>query len=105
MDVYYWESHRRVEVVALDGHGSQYVAATVSTAFPGWQHDLLRRLRDGDWQNDEPIINKVTDANARRQAAAAAERREQRLEMADRLHFAILRRNGAHLGGLTRRVY
>lgn len=104
MDVYLWPQGR-CEVAAFDAHGNRYCAAAVDTRVPGWQHTLLRKLRDGDWQLGPALFEQVQADNARLEAARAAEGADRRLETADKLHFALLRDLGHMHSGTTRRIY
>lgn len=102
MDVYLFNQHRRCEVWAFDRQGIRYCAASVNVDVPGWQHTLLRKLRDGDWHRGQTVfdeINKRNDARDKARDAAAAARGDER---AEKLAWALQRDIG-HLVSGTRR--
>lgn len=91
MDVY---AHgNSVAVYGFDRKGERYVAATVSKVSQGWRHELLRKLRDGDWQDphayDRTVAAQVKDDKARDDRLA-----ERRMELAERFAFAAMKDNG-----------
>lgn len=102
MDVYENRARHEVRVVDFDITGKRYVAASVSTLFPGWRHELLRKLRDGDWRNDIDVAN---DHNDRLEAEAEYRLNQHLEEGAEKLAWALRRDVGAYHGGLTREFY
>lgn len=104
MDTYVSDRHGVAQVWSFDARGTRYCAAQVPLSEPGWQHTLLKKLRDGDWQNPDTIrdIFAANDANTRRQAAERAERCG---AAADHVIYEFRRAVGQHYGGLRRRFY
>lgn len=103
-DVYVHEGLQVAQVWAFDRGHKRYCAAQVSILEPGWEHTLLRKLRDGDWQNPGVVKDIFARGNAR-EAAAAAERSERIGGKADYLVWLAYRTYGTHAGGLTRRLF
>ena len=104
MDTYLFGEHRRCEVWAFDAHGTRYCAASVNVGVPGWQHQLLRKLRDGDWHRGPTVFDEIdrrNDARERSRDAAAAAAGEER---AEKLAWA-LKRDIGHLVSGTRRFF
>ena len=104
MDVYLDDRRQVAEVWHFDRGGHRYCAAQTTLLEDGWEHTLLRKLRDGDWQNPDTIPNIVAmqDANERRHAAQRAEWAGAR---ADRVIYEYRKALGTHIGGLRRRYY
>jgi hypothetical protein len=93
-----------VHVYGFDAHGERYLAAATDARLPGWQHDLLRRLRDGDWQNGNAhdrveALNAAVEKEAQYRADQATE------AFSEKLAWATRRDIGAHFGGLTKEFY
>lgn len=92
MDVY--ERRHEIAVYGFDREGNRYLAAVVDRATdPDWRHTLLRKLRDGDWQ-DENAIRRVIAANDALDRKNEEDLTNARLELAERVAFAIRRDNG-----------
>lgn len=92
------------QVWQFDRTGRRWCAVQVPTSEPGWQHTVLRRLRDGDWQNPDTIKNilREYDRNERR---IAAEQAEACGRGADKVAYTMRRTMGQHYGGLTRDIF
>jgi hypothetical protein len=63
MDVYLDQTTGNVLVYAFDRFGERYLAVVEDARFAGWQHRLLMKLRDGDWQTNsaEKLVDKMRD--------------------------------------------
>lgn len=68
MDVY--REGSCVYVAAFDAKGERYIAARVHMAQDGWRRTLLEKLRDGDWQAETLLHEKL----AKEQVKAKADR-------------------------------
>jgi len=91
---------QRFEVWGLDAHGDAYIAATNERC----DHELLRKLAEGDWQRGREAEMRVVLHERARRDRVAAEEREARGEAIDRLGWAI-RRDLGHLEGGRRNVW
>jgi hypothetical protein len=86
------------EVWAPDAHLEPYLAV----AHPRCDASLIRRLVDAD-NRRETAYDRVVAANAKAEADAAQVRADHQEEVADRLHHALRKDLGHHVGGSTRR--
>gem|GEM_PF-4305794 len=105
MDTYVFNQARRCEVWGFDGYGTRYCAASVQVDRPGWQHTVLRKLRDGDWHRGPTVfdeINKRASGREEAREAAAAARSEERSE---RLAWALQRDLGHYVSGTRKWIY
>ena len=93
-----------VQIVALDAQFEPYVACSVDPqADPGWEHTLLCKLRDGDWQRGAATeaVNRMAEEVDRRDAEQA----EQREAAAERMAWALERDIGHLVTGSSRRYF
>lgn len=93
-----------VAVYGFDARGERYLAATQDITLPGWRFELLKRLREGDWQRNDQF-DRVDAANQKLRDEAAAEAREAKEELAEKLAWAIRRDIGHLNGGLTKDIH
>jgi len=103
MDTYLIDATGEVQVFAFDRSGERYCAASVSAHSPGWKHELLSKLRDGDWQSGA-AERWVNERNAE-QDALEREHAGQLEERTDRLAWAVRRDVGTHVDGLSKEFY
>lgn len=103
MLVYLDEDTQMCNVVATDARGDRYVAASTSVVDPGWRHDLLCRLRDGDWRRSDVVARQSAKVDAA-QAVADMKVEEELDEHAEKLAWA-LRRDAGHAVGLSKEFY
>lgn len=103
MDVYVDHRSGEARVMGFDAEGNRYKVAQVRM-LPGWQHALLKKLREGDWRDPELIDRQMAEMAATDTARQAVidERMD---EHAERLAWALRRDAGTHYGGLTREFY
>lgn len=92
------------EVWQFDITGTRWCAVRVSTLEPGWQHEVLRRLRDSDWQRDD-VTSRAIDMMKAHDREVAAQEAESCGAGAERIAWWMRRRYGHHYGGLTRDIY
>lgn len=85
MDCY--EIDADVEVFGFDAQGNRYMACKVSRVNPGWQRELLDRLRDGDWQRD--AMAALLDEQEKVQAVKDKAQDAQHEEAAEHLAWAL----------------
>jgi hypothetical protein len=102
MDVHIDETGQ-VAVYGFDAHRQRYLVTTVGTWDPGWRHDLLKRLRDGDWQNPN-AYQRIVDAGVAHETQRDALLAERAGAAAEKLAWAI-RRDAGHLVGQSREHY
>jgi len=105
MDVYLDEQRGVVQVWGWDSLGYQYIAAEVNPFHSqGWRHELLRRLKDGDWQNDDLVDKQIAWVEAP-QIERAKAFEELKQEKSEHIAWALRKDLGHHFGGLTREFY
>lgn len=93
-----------VQALGLDGQGERYVAAEVDPRAEGWQHTLLRKLRDGDWQNENRMAELVKKFTAEQKAADTAD--DDALGAAsEKLAWGLRRDIGTYVDGLSKEHY
>lgn len=89
MDVY--REGSQVRVYGFDRSGERYVAATVNLVDSDWRRTLLTKLRDGDWQNEYTMVDRINDANAKLHAENQRKADDRISEIADKYVSARLR--------------
>jgi hypothetical protein len=102
MDVMMW--HNEVHVYAFDREGTRYLAAATDARLPGWQHDLLRRLRDGDWQTSN-AYDRVAALNAELERERESKLEDRKNEVAEKLARATRRDLGHLYSGTTKEFH
>lgn len=105
MDVYVWPEYGTVAVYGFDRGGVRYLAAQESLSNPGWRHDLLRRLRDGDYQRGDDVFADIEKKNAAAHKAADDKWDEFADEQAEKLAWALRRDVGVYVDGRSRDFY
>lgn len=103
MDTYLVESTGEVEVWAFDAHGQRYRACSVDATRPGWKHELLCKLRDGDPQRTS--IDDWVKAQEAKQAAMEKAHAEKRAEVAEKAAWALRKDIGQQATGLSKDFY
>ena len=90
------------EVIGRDARGDEYVATTAEVL----DHRIILQLIAGDWRRDggRDVVARTIAHNEKLHAARQAELAEQAADVADRIHFAMVRDTG-HLYGQNRRLY
>lgn len=83
MDTYLDERRGVCEVYAFDERGTRYCAVRVDARLPGWQHDLLRRLRDGDYRRADQFLEELYASEERKAKDKEHQRQELVGEMVD----------------------
>lgn len=93
MDVY--REGSQVHAMGFDARGTRYIAATVQLADSDWRRTLLIKLRDGDWQREDTLFDRI---NKEREAKEANDRRIEKeliAEAADQYTTAHFRAKGS----------
>jgi hypothetical protein len=88
----------KFEVWMEDGMRQPYIAATSDRC----DHTLLVKLVEGDWQKGKQLLEELQKKNHQAHAARLDAQADQRAELADKLHWAIMKDVG-HLEGGTHR--
>jgi hypothetical protein len=90
----------RFEVWMVDAIGTPYVACSHDRC----DHTLIVKLIEGDWQKGKALHDDLMKKNRAVRDAHETAEREKRLELADKLHWALVRDVG-HLEGSNRRIH
>jgi hypothetical protein len=88
------------EVWLIDGQNTPYIACSS----PRCDHSLIVKLIEGDWQKGHRLIEDIQKKNHAARAAEDSAQRDKAEELADKMHFAIIKDIG-HLEGGTKRQY
>lgn len=88
------------EVWLIDGQNTPYIACSS----PRCDHSLIVKLIEGDWQKGHRLIEDIQKKNRAARAAEDQAQRDKAEELADKMHFAIIKDIG-HLEGGTKRQY
>jgi len=86
------------EVWMVDALNQPYIAATSTRC----DHSLLVKLIEGDWRKGHKLLEEIQKKNRKAEDAKNAAKAEQSAEIADKIHWALLKDIG-HLGGGTKR--
>lgn len=105
MDAYHWPDRNEVAVYGFDRAGQRYLAAVESLSNPGWRHDLIRRLRDGDWQRGAAVIEDMEKRNAKIQRELDHEWDEFAEEQAEKLAWSLRKDIGVYVDGTSREFF
>lgn len=89
MDVY--REGSQVKVYGFDRSGERYLAATVNLSDSDWRGTLLRKLRDGDWQNETSLVDKLVNERVQKENDQDRIYRERISEIAEKYASARLR--------------
>ena len=91
---------QRFEVWMIDATGTPYIACSHTRC----DHTLIVKLIEGDWMKGKQLAEDINKRNrAIKQAHETAEQ-DKRLELADKLHWALIRDIG-HMEGSNRRIH
>lgn len=82
-----------VYVAGFDAAGERYIAARAHMADADWRKTLLVKLREGDWQNEQTMVEKIKAEQEKRQADKDAVRQDQIAEIADKFTTALFKSN------------
>jgi hypothetical protein len=91
---------QQFEVWLIDDHNTPYIACSG----PRCDHSLIVKLIEGDWQKGKKLLEEIQKKNRQAQEARLTADRDRAEEIADKMHFAIIKDLG-HLEGGTRRQY
>lgn len=91
---------RMFEVWLVDDQNTPYIACSSDKC----DHSLLVKLVEGDWQKGKRLLEEIQKKNRAAHAARLTEDRDRAEEIADKMHWAIIRDIG-HLEGGNRRLY
>ena len=91
---------QQFEVWLIDDHNTPYIACSA----PRCDHSLIVKLIEGDWQKGKKLLEEIQKKNRQAQEARLSADRDRAEEIADKMHFAIIKDLG-HLEGGTRRQY
>lgn len=100
----YMGSDGYVGVYGFDRSGERYLACRVNARNPGWRHELLTRLREGDWQRGDQF-DRIDAENRRIQAEKDRAFEEFKEESAERLAAALHKDLGHLHAGTTKRYH
>lgn len=90
----------RFEVWMVDVTGTPYVACSHHRC----DHTLITKLIEGDWRKGKALHEDLIKKNRKIRDAHETAEKEKRLELADKLHWALIQDLG-HLNGGNRRQY
>jgi hypothetical protein len=91
---------RHFEVWLVDDKNIPYIACSSDRC----DHSLIVKLIEGDWQKGKKLIEEIQKKNRLAHEAKLSMDRDRAEEIADKMHWAIIRDLG-HLEGGTRRQY
>jgi hypothetical protein len=86
------------EVWMIDGMNTPYIAATSHRC----DHSLLLKLIEGDWQKGKQLLEAIQKKNHDIHQAKIDAEEDKRLEIADKIHWALMKDIGHHEGGTHR---
>lgn len=86
------------EVWMVDGMNQPYIAATSTKC----DHSLLIKLTEGDWQKGKQLLEAMQKKNRDIHQSKIDAEEDTRMEIADKLHWALMKDVG-HLEGGTHR--
>jgi len=90
----------RFEVWMVDAMGTPYVACSHHRA----DHKLIIKPIEGDWQKGKSLHEDLMKRNKAIKAAHETDEQEKRLELADKIHWALIKDIG-HLDGGNKRHF
>jgi hypothetical protein len=91
---------QQFEVWMVDGLNQPYIACSSSRC----DHSLILKLIEGDWQKGHKLLEDIQKKNHAAQQAKEDAKRDKTQELADKLHWALIKDIG-HLEGGTKRMY
>lgn len=86
------------EVWLIDDHNTPYIACSS----PKCDHSLIVKLIEGDWQKGKKLLEEIQKKNQAAHDARLSADRDRAEEIADKMHHAIIKDLGHHLGGTKR---
>ncbi|CAB4183184.1 hypothetical protein UFOVP1083_39 [uncultured Caudovirales phage] len=86
------------EVWMIDDQNTPYIACSS----PRCDHSLILKLIEGDWRKGHKLLEEIQKKNHAAKKAEEDAKKEQSAEIADKMHWAILKDLG-HLEGGTHR--
>lgn len=89
----------RFEVWMVDALNTPYVACSHDRC----DHTLITKLIEGDWQKGKQLAEDIMKRNRKIKDAHEQAEKDKRQELADKLHWALIKDLG-HLEGSNRRV-
>lgn len=90
----------RFEVWMVDALNTPYVACSHDRC----DHTLITKLIEGDWQKGKQLAEDIMKRNRKIKDAHEQAEKDKRQELADKLHWALIKDLG-HLEGSNRRVF
>lgn len=90
----------RFEVWMVDATNTPYVACSHDRC----DHTLITKLIEGDWQKGKQLAEDIMKRNRKVRDAHEQAEKDKRQELADKLHWALVRDMG-HLEGSNRRIH
>lgn len=90
----------RFEVWMVDATNTPYVACSHDRC----DHTLITKLIEGDWQKGKQLAEDIMKRNRQIKDAHEQAEKDKRQELADKLHWALVRDLG-HLEGSNRRIH
>lgn len=90
----------RFEVWMVDATNTPYVACSHDRC----DHTLIMKLIEGDWQKGKQLAEDIMKRNRQIKDAHEQAEKDKRQELADKLHWALVRDLG-HLEGSNRRQH
>lgn len=90
----------RFEVWMIDATGTPYIACSHNRC----DHTLIVKLIEGDWQKGKQLAEDMMKKNRAIKDAHERDEQDRRRELADKLHWALVRDIG-HLEGSNRRIH
>ena len=88
------------EVWMIDEQNTPYIACSS----PKCDHSLILKLIEGDWQKGKRLLEDIQKKNRAARDAEMTMQRDKAEELADKMHYAIIKDLG-HLEGGTRRQH
>ena len=91
---------QRFEVWMIDATGTPYIACSHTRC----DHTLIVKLIEGDWMKGKQLAEDINKRNRAIIQAHETAEQDKRLELADKLHWALIRDIG-HMEGSNRRIH
>lgn len=91
---------QQFEVWLVDEHQTPYIACSG----PRCDHSLIVKLIEGDWQKGKKLLEEIQKKNREARSKEMSLQRDMSEELADKMHYAIMKDLG-HMEGGTRRQH
>lgn len=91
---------QQFEVWLVDDQNTPYIACSG----PRCDHSLIVKLIEGDWQKGKRLLEEIQKKNREARDREMSLQRDMSEELADKMHYAIIKDMG-HLEGGTRRQH